>query len=236
MEKQLKYILGGLILVLLFGGETTAQATGEFFIGGQYSRPYSLTRETHFGAEDKTGLFANPGGGFTFELNSRKMFGVGGLFSTSFFGMNRDAFAQYLRAESVDYIGGINSTQIGVGPVANLPIIDGIVYFQLKSYVGIRFIGTPDFVAHYLPTENRFTEVEYNTPARASTFYQLDGALQFFPSESFGFSFGLGYLGGTVSTIRYNYITDGSKIIEGSDKINQSIHYLNYRIGLVLTY
>jgi len=231
MEKRL--IQFALVCLLAMPMMAQAQGGAEFFVGGQYSRPFSLTRETHFGVDNETGLFGNPGGGLTLEANSRNMFGIGGVFSFSIFGMNHGAFADHLGAQSMQWSGTINSTQLGLGPVFNLPLIEERVFFQAKSYLGFRFIGIPDFELSYDPRDSRFTTVEYSTPAHASTFYQLDGGFQFFPSENIGITLGLGYVGGTVNTINYDFRTDGSKIIQGSDQINQSIHYLNYRFGLV---
>lgn len=231
MEKRvIKYILA-LLLAMPFSAQ--AQNGAEIVVGGQYSRPMSLTRETHFGVKDQTGLFANPGGGFAIEVNSRNMFGVGGFLSASFFGMDHAGLAEHLGAESISWRGGINSTQLGLGPVLNFELIEQQVFFQAKSYLGIRFIGTPDFTLSYDPLDNRFTTVHYDTPAHTSTFYQLDLGFQLFPTSNVGFVLGIGYLGGTVSTIDYRYETDGSKEIEGPDEINQSIHYLNYRLGVV---
>lgn len=232
MEKRIiKYLLAALLVIPF---TAFSQSGAEFVVGGHYSRPMSLTRPTHFGVEDGSGLFANPGGGFMLEVNSRRMMGLGGILSASFFGMDQAALANHLGAERISWSGGINSTQIGLGPVFNLELIEQRVFFQLKSYLGIRFIGTPDFTLSYSPLDNRYTTMEYRTDAHAASFYQFDGGFQFFPSENVGIVLGIGYLGGSVNSIDYRYRGDGSKQIEGWDEINQSIHYLNYRLGLVL--
>jgi len=233
MEKSIKLIATLLLLAVVL--VSNAQNSGvELFIGGQYSNPHSFTRDKDFSATDGSGLYAKPGGGFSFEINSRKLFGFGGLFAYSGFGADYRALATQLKAEYVQNSGIIGSTQFGFGPLANLPIMNEKVFLQLKSYVGFRFIGTPNFSAHYSPLVSRFTTVQYITYSRASTFYQFGGAFQFFPSSKFGLSFGAEYLGGTVSTINYRYETIGSKVVSGFDSINQSVHYYSFKIGLLL--
>ncbi|MBI1185266.1 hypothetical protein GC194_13425 [bacterium] len=231
MEKSIvKYLLA--FCVVWLSGKLQAQQA-EIFLGGQYSKPFSINRPVNFSDTEGKGLFARPGGGFTFEINSRKMFGLGGLFAYSGFGADYQALGASLKASSIEGRGLVGSTQFGLGPVANLPIIEKRVYFQLKAYTGFRAISVPDFVVYYSPQVSRFTQVEYKTNSQFSTFYQFGGAFQVFVNEKFGFSLGAEYLGGTVTTLSYKYLTKGSKIVEGHDSINQSIHYFSSKFGLV---
>lgn len=234
MEKSIiKPLVVAMVLLVSFAAQSQ---NAEVYIGGHYSRPLSLTRSSNFGDRDGTGLFAYSGGGFAMELNSRNMFGLGGSFSFSSFGINEEALRDHLQAGSIDRRGNVNSTQFGFGPVANLPIWEERVYLQLKAYGGFRFIGTPDFTLFNNPRDNRFVTVEYDTNVHFSAHYQLGAAFQFFPTENIGLTFGLDYVGGTVNTIDYKYETDGTKIVDGWDEINQTIDFLNYRVGVVFLF
>lgn len=232
MEKSIKLLLCFFAIVAC----NHSFGQSELYLGGHYSRPMSLTRSNHFGDKDGTGLFAYSGGGVALEYNSHKLFGVGGSFSFSSFGIDNEALRTHLQGGAIDRRGNVNSTQFGFGPMANLPIWEERIFLQLKGYGGFRFIGTPDFTLTNDPRDNRFVTVEYNTDAHVSVYYELGTALQFFPSDNIGLSFGLSYVGGTVNTIDYEYRTDGSKVIAGFDEINQTIDFLNYRAGIVFLF
>ena len=102
MEKSIKIIILGFILAI---NAFAAKAQTELYICGQFSKPYSLTRDINFSDRSGKGLYARNGGGFTMEINTRKMFGVGGLFSYSGFGVDFDELAKDLRAISIEKSG-----------------------------------------------------------------------------------------------------------------------------------
>mgnify|MGYP000150307442 CR=1 FL=1 len=239
MEKSIKIILSA-ILMLLGGVHAEAQVdegrNTEFYIGGQLSRPFTLSHTYDFSEKSNKGIYAKPGGGFTLELNSRKQFGFGGLISYAGFGVDWEGMNHQLGSESIDRTGIINSTQLGFGPVGNFEILPGQIFFQVKSYVGIRFLSAPDFTANYDPRDSRFVTVDYQVKSQTSLYYQVDMNFQFFPMKNFGFSLGVNYLGGGINSLKYDYITTGSKVIEGQDKIHQAYHFLNYKLGIVLPF
>lgn len=207
-----------------------------FTIDGTYSRPESLFRSASFKDIDGSGLYAKNGGGLNLEFQSApNIIGVGGSFSMSFFGVRDNLMMRDLGATDLIRTGAISSVNFGIGPVLNVPIIEDLVYWHLKLYGGFRFTGVPGYSLTYDPLDNRYLEVDYSSATNISLHYEFGSGVFVMFSDNVGVNLGVSYLGGTVNTFEYEYAGKGSKLISGVDQLNQTIDYLNFRVGLVLS-
>lgn len=225
-----------LVILGLFGLTPFLSWAQFFTIDGTYSRPESLFRNANFKDIDGSGLYAKNGGGLNLEFQSaQNILGVGGSFSMSFFGVRDNLMMQDLGATDLRRSGGISSINFGLGPVLNVPIIEDLVYWHLKLYGGFRFTGIPDYSLTYDPLDNRYLEVEYSSAANVSLHYEFGSGVFIMFSEKVGVNLGFSYLGGTVNTFEYDYNGKGSKLVSGTDQVNQTMDFLNFRLGLVLS-
>jgi len=224
-----------LLLALLAPWGALAQDGHSFSIDLGYSRPYSLFAEGSFGDQDSSGLYAKNGGGFHFEYRYVYEFvGFQLLYGYSGFGMENDQFRDQHRAASIERKGLINNHALGTGVVFSVPLVEDHFYWNSALSGGFRFVNVArEINLEYSARDSRFTTVTLDNNQHISGFYAFNTGFAGFFNDQFGLNGSLNYWGGTINTIEYEYSTKGSKVIEGTDEINQRFDFLQVRLGVV---
>lgn len=229
---------GLLFGLLLFGlvPSLQAQEYSYFHLRGTYSQPQSFFSDRNFSARDTNGLYAKNGGGFDMEFGHYfNYWGLGGYYAFNHFGMEDKNFSSDYGAIGIQRSGGISSHAFGFGPTVSVPLYKGYWFWHTGLYGGFRILSTPrEIKLEYAPQDNRYTEVIYKQASNVSGFYSLSTGLSFLIHENVGLDFNAGYTGGGVNRFRYDFVGSGSKEIEGSSSLNQTVDYLSFQIGITV--
>lgn len=220
-----------------------AQLDPEFLDGGGNIGIYGgiTYPSVEFSSTGTNGLYAQNGFHFGIEGNYiiKYGFGIGVDLGGEGYSIDKQAFRNFMKPETMEIKGGYSGSYFGINLVANVPIVIDDDHFTINLFgvgtAGLRGVRIPEIDLTYSELENKYVEVSYRARPSTSGYISYRGGMQLLFNNKFGISFSYKAVLRSQHKLKYSvraFDTDGV-LFEDENFMVSYFDSESYQFGLV---